>query len=641
MSSSKKNKGIKTRLLLTISILLIIAITILASILFFTQQKQLFKLKNDVSGAGNTLNKSSIELLENMSKTVDKDLQTMSVAVGKNLEVTTKIALDKQADEVKLILREISRQKGTALATLLAKVAPNAILTTDYLSLTDYAKSATEDKSVVYAMYFNETGKAITRYLDKKHPLIIKYIKEGKEGDKKAVKVLSQSKKDVNVIIIEKDIVTEGKELGKIIICIDETAIMNNIKNLEISFNKLIENNSSNIKRVLTTENFKLNQKINSNIQHLETNTKKSIIGIIRTIEDSSDNIKSSSRNVSISVGTIMIIITFLLLFIIVGKIVKQIIEKTNTLEENSVYLSNISIAVSEGGQSLASGASEQAASLEEISASLEEMTAMTEQSTKNANQANTMSEDAAKAASSGITAMEAMTSTINEIKSSSEETAKIIKTIDEIAFQTNLLALNAAVEAARAGEAGKGFAVVADEVRNLAQRSAQAAKDTSVLIEQSQKNADNGVNAADKVNEIIAHIADSVTKVSQLIGEVSVASNEQSQGINQVNEAVGQLDQLTQSNAANAEEAAASGEELNAQAHELKNLVTSLTTIIEGGTNSDVNNKMLYAGNNFGSSPKKTQTAQIANKKNKQLPSKHNSLEEVIPLDDIDFDDL
>jgi methyl-accepting chemotaxis protein len=169
----------------------------------------------------------------------------------------------------------------------------------------------------------------------------------------------------------------------------------------------------------------------------------------------------------------------------------------------------------------------------------------------------------------------------IQKIKQSSDETAKIIKTIDEIAMQTNLLALNAAVEAARAGEAGRGFAVVAEEVRNLAQRSAEAAKNTAYLIEGSQKNADDGVNASTEVAKIIEQIIVSVQKVTQLIAEVSAASQEQSQGIEQVNTAVAQMDKVTQSNAANAEESASASEELSSQAQNLNAMVADLVNIV------------------------------------------------------------
>ena len=119
---------------------------------------------------------------------------------------------------------------------------------------------------------------------------------------------------------------------------------------------------------------------------------------------------------------------------------------------------------------------------------------------------------------------MDQMGQAITEITRTSEETEKIIKTIDEIAFQTNLLALNAAVEAARAGEAGAGFAVVADEVRSLAMRAAEAAKDTATLIEESQKNADNGVNLASEAGKNINSIADSAQKVASLVSEIAAA---------------------------------------------------------------------------------------------------------------------
>jgi methyl-accepting chemotaxis protein len=234
----------------------------------------------------------------------------------------------------------------------------------------------------------------------------------------------------------------------------------------------------------------------------------------------------------------------------------------------------------------MASGASEQASSLEETSASLEEMASMTRQNADNALQANTMASEASGAAEKGREAMARMSDAIGKIKKSSDETAKILKTIDEIAFQTNLLALNAAVEAARAGDAGKGFAVVAEEVRNLAQRSAEAAKNTARLIEESQKNSDNGVAVSNEVGNTLQQIVGSVKKLQQLNGEVSAASQEQSKGIDQVNIAISQMDKVTQSNAANAEESASASEELSAQAQELQGLVEQLKTMV-GGTGS------------------------------------------------------
>ena len=135
----------------------------------------------------------------------------------------------------------------------------------------------------------------------------------------------------------------------------------------------------------------------------------------------------------------------------------------------------------------------------------------MTKQNSENSRQANSMAVETRGAVQKSQEAMIRMSDAITKIKGSSDQTAKIIKTIDEIAFQTNLLALNAAVEAARAGDAGKGFAVVAEEVRNLAQRSAEAAKSTSALIEESQKNAERGVAVSSEAAGILGVIVEKV----------------------------------------------------------------------------------------------------------------------------------
>ena len=253
-------------------------------------------------------------------------------------------------------------------------------------------------------------------------------------------------------------------------------------------------------------------------------------------------------------------------------------------LSDGAEQVTDAAGQVAQSSQSMAQGASEQASSLEETSASLEEMASMTRQNADNAKQANSLMDETAAVVSKGTAAMKEMSTAIEDIKRSADETAKIIKTIDEIAFQTNLLALNAAVEAARAGDAGKGFAVVAEEVRNLAQRSAEAAKSTAALIEQSQTNADHGVEVTSQVGTALSEIQESATKVQQLVNEVNASSNEQAQGIDQINIAVSQMDQVTQANAANSEEAASASEELSAQAHGLNDMVGTLARIVGGG---------------------------------------------------------
>jgi methyl-accepting chemotaxis protein len=267
--------------------------------------------------------------------------------------------------------------------------------------------------------------------------------------------------------------------------------------------------------------------------------------------------------------------------FLIIRRPIRNVIGVVTGVSAASSQVNAAADQLSSSAQSMAEGASQQAASLEEISSTLEQMASMTRQNSDNSKQADLLAEEARANSEKGSESMTRMVGAIGEIKAASDQTARIIKTIDEIAFQTNLLALNAAVEAARAGDAGKGFAVVAEEVRNLAQRSAEAAKNTSELIEDSQRKAENGVSVAGDVEGVLREVNSAIQKVGDLLREVSAASVEQAQGVEQVNTAVVQLDQVTHSSAASAEQNAASSEQLSSQSVGLTAMVQDLGRVI------------------------------------------------------------
>ena len=229
---------------------------------------------------------------------------------------------------------------------------------------------------------------------------------------------------------------------------------------------------------------------------------------------------------------------------------------------------------VGAGSQSLAEGTNAQASSLEEISANLQEMTAITRQNAQSAQEGDSLSDAASAMAHQGVQRMERLASAMERIRLSSDQTAKIVKTIDEIAFQTNLLALNAAVEAARAGEAGRGFAVVADEVRALAMRSAEAAKTTSELIEGAVANARAGAELSGEVATSLEEIAARADRVRAVVAAIAELSEQNSRGISQISVAVEQVNGVTQAAAANSEESASAAEELSSQALVMKSLV-------------------------------------------------------------------
>ncbi len=245
-----------------------------------------------------------------------------------------------------------------------------------------------------------------------------------------------------------------------------------------------------------------------------------------------------------------------------------------SSIQNAGHQISANSTSVSDFSQSLSQSATESAASLEEISASLGELSSQTKHNAENANQVNTLSSEAKQATEEGKARMSQMVSAMDEISTASQDINKIIKVIDEIAFQTNLLALNAAVEAARAGQHGNGFAVVAEEVRNLAARSAKAASETAALIEGSVDKTNNGSQVAHQTAESLETIFGGVSKVSDLAEEIAAASNQQASGISQINEGLGQIDQAIQQNTATAEESAAASEELSSQAADLLNML-------------------------------------------------------------------
>lgn len=284
-----------------------------------------------------------------------------------------------------------------------------------------------------------------------------------------------------------------------------------------------------------------------------------------------------------IAISVVCVLAALFLMWFVARNIAGPIKRVIVGLSENADQVSSASNQVSSSSQQLAEGSAEQAASIEETSSSLEEMSSMTKQNADNATQADNLMKEANLVVNKANDSMGKLTTSIDKISKASEETSKIIKTIDEIAFQTNLLALNAAVEAARAGEAGAGFAVVADEVRNLAMRAAEAAKNTADLIEGTVKKVKEGGDLVATTNGAFNEVAESSTKVGELVGEIAAASNEQAKGIEQVNTAVVEMGKVVQSNAASAEESAAASEEMNAQAEQMKGFVDDLVTLVGG----------------------------------------------------------
>jgi methyl-accepting chemotaxis protein len=220
---------------------------------------------------------------------------------------------------------------------------------------------------------------------------------------------------------------------------------------------------------------------------------------------------------------------------------------------ENGLELKNNAATLAENMNELSSSSNHQASSLEETSANIEEVSATVKETAHKAQDMYHLAVSTEKSANEGTKLAEDTSKSMDDIYESTNNIDVSIEAIDQIAFQTNILSLNAAVEAATAGEAGKGFAVVAGEVRNLASRSAETAKDIKELVEEAQEKANQGKAISDKMKNGYIKLKEQIGEVRDIIEFIANSSKEQTESMNQINNAINELDKITQSNTQNA----------------------------------------------------------------------------------------
>lgn len=260
------------------------------------------------------------------------------------------------------------------------------------------------------------------------------------------------------------------------------------------------------------------------------------------------------------------------------SKITTDLSQTMSEIQGSAMKVNSSAGQVSFAAQGLSEGATEQASSIGQLSSTMSDISERIKETAHTAQEASRLSTDTGNAVVMSNTKMEEMSRAMVEITEKSNEISKIIKTIDDIAFQTNILSLNAAIEAARAGAAGKGFAVVADEVGNLAQKSAKAAQNTASLIEETIDAVEKGARISRETAESLDTVSQHTEKINNYIQDISAASEEEARGIAQLTQGIDQISSVVQNNSATAQESAAASEEMSGQANILNDLVERFT---------------------------------------------------------------
>lgn len=257
-----------------------------------------------------------------------------------------------------------------------------------------------------------------------------------------------------------------------------------------------------------------------------------------------------------------------------VNNVVRALNDSLSNVLSAAMAVNDGSMELKETADHFSESVQQQASAVEETAATMEEMTGTVRRNAENAAQADSVATEFGRAADQGVSVIGAIVDSMQGISESSRQIGTIINVIDGIAFQTNLLALNAAVEAARAGDHGRGFSVVAAEVRNLAHRVAAAAKEIKVLVRDSNTKVENGNELIGRSRKTLEEIAGSVKQIGKLTAEINGANREQASGIDQVNQAIAQIESATQASASQSEELTATSESLAAQAAHMRSLV-------------------------------------------------------------------
>ena len=290
---------------------------------------------------------------------------------------------------------------------------------------------------------------------------------------------------------------------------------------------------------------------------------------------------RRKSLLVALGLGGAVSLVFVIALFLLRRTVISPILEINERLKTMVQTIAGEASQLLDVSTSLADGASQQTAGIEETGASIEQLAAQAAANCESARQASGFSATAQQVVTTGGEQMGRMSEAMLEIGRASSEVIKITKNIEKIAFQANLLSLNAAVEAARAGEAGAGFSVIVDEMRQLSLHTTAAAREAEAISHNANTKIGQGTLLCKDLGDAFSKIEHEIIQVDAEVKGIAVASNEQAMGVKQVNRAISEIEKVSATAAAQANEATRMAEELTAQAMELDAISGSLVRLV------------------------------------------------------------
>jgi methyl-accepting chemotaxis protein len=641
LSISKMKTQMSGKLFLLTVVAVGIAVTILSVISIYLGIHGIGKLKGEVL---NSLKLEQEHVQQSLADSLDgvtQSIISMENKAGESLSGYLESGLAKELDTAQKIYAKTMLETADALAEMLAEVAIEPILGNNFSTLVSYVKIANKNPQVVYAVYFNDKGRSLTRYLNRNNAKVRDLLDKG-EGKLPFDKLFSAASKDDDIREVKKEIRFEGSVIGSVRIAITLEHVNQEVQATKGRYQALIADSKGKVHEVMQSQSKGMIEQLEAGNQAIAQKNVESNSKAETAISDTSDMLVASQVVVLFITGVIALLLVsgFVLLRILVpvntltnamddiasgeGDLTQRLpVKGSNEIDGLAAafnrFVEKIQQSIlkaSDSTQSLTTAAeqlkqiarqSNQATSMQheemqqvaaaitEMSATVKEIAASSESAASSAKEADNEAGNGQMVVQQTVDAIsmlakevESAATVINKLETDSEAIGSVLGVIRGIADQTNLLALNAAIEAARAGEQGRGFAVVADEVRTLASRTQQSTQEIQTIIQglqegtakavkvmnESVASANETVEKASDANNSLANIVQAVSAISEVNIHIATASEQQASTVNEIDRSVNHIAELSNKSATGSEETLTACESLAGLGDELKGIV-------------------------------------------------------------------